>query len=227
MQALSAMSTTQIIILTLAVIFSCSSPENSSTQETEQPLETNEQTETLPIVETPEVVDTTITNTQIEETPLLNIFTGTTYFLTSDYDLDKCENLSRCDCCASELVFLDESRYAYMFICEASTTFLKGTYIIGSNRLTLNHDSLVVTDVQPMFGDELEEDFDSTQYGVFASEQYIKPLEFTISDCGGRTLLSMINSNDKDHGTEESRSSFLRAILADRTSEITEKLRAE
>jgi replicative superfamily II helicase len=89
------------------------------------------------------------------------------------------------------------------------------------------HDSKIEPLLQPMFGDELEDDFDSTQYGVFAQEQYIKPLEFTISKCGERTLISMINNSNKDHGTEGTRTSYLKSILANQTSEIAEKLNVE
>jgi hypothetical protein len=227
LDVISNMGKSQIVFLTLIVFISCGSPENSKEQNIEQLIETNEQVVSTPISETREVIDSTTTNTQTRETKQLNFFAGTTYFLTSDYDLDNCENLSRCDCCTSELVFFEESRYAYMFVCEANSTFLKGTYSTDSNRLTLNHDSLVVSDVQPMFGDELEDDFDSTQYGVFAQEQYIKPLEFTISKCGERTLISMINNSNKDHGTEGTRTSYLKSILANQTSEIAEKLNVE
>lgn len=213
------MSKSHIIFLSLSIFIACSSPENSNNQKAEQLVETDE----LPEV-TPNETDSTFSKPVIEPTQQQNIFAGKTYFLTSDYDLDNCENLSRCDCCTSEIAFLDESRYAYMFICEGTTVFNKGTYKIDSLRITLNHAPFYVSDEQPIYGEEM----DSTQFGVFVYNEQVEPYHFAISTCNDRTLIHSIRSNNRDYGTEGANSSSgLRSILSDQTSEITKKLKVK
>ncbi|MFC4231849.1 hypothetical protein ACFOW1_08100 [Parasediminibacterium paludis] len=57
------------------------------------------------------------------------------YFNTS-----KCEIEIECDCCASDLLFIDDKRFVYIAYCLESDSYLKGVYEANDTSITLHFD---------------------------------------------------------------------------------------
>lgn len=150
-------------------------------------------------------------------------FAETTYFITSHYDLTNCKAVAECDCCSSEVSFLNDSIFVYADYCEGSVKYFTGNYFFSKQIMTLVPDSLVVSEFSP-FGDA---EADSTQYGTFKAVQYVKPIEYYIERCDNKILLRFASEKYSEYGTVSGRPSELLAILNQRESTIREFLGLE
>lgn len=57
-----------------------------------------------------------------------NDFAESLYFLGPEVDSAKTEILAQCDCCASDLAFINDSVFVYVVRCLGGDVFLKGNY---------------------------------------------------------------------------------------------------
>ena len=203
-----------IYLIFIAVVVSCTStPEQNSTQVSQQtvvdPEPVTQEFNKEPTIQTSIILD----SLTVDE------LAGTSYLLTTDFDILTCEALSRCDCCTSAIYFRTTNEYVYMFVCGGTVTFNKGNYDVSGSNITLNHDSLYVYEQAP-FGDEEDE----VKYGVFADYQQFEPSKIQIENCNGNSLLNLITGSPPERGYIDSTRSNLSSILANPDSEIAKKL---
>jgi hypothetical protein len=149
-----------------------------------------------------------------------NLFVNSSYFLTTDYDYENREALARCGCCSSEIVFLNDSLFVYSTRCDGGEYFTRGTYWGTKSTLTLQYDSLLVSDIQP-FGDEE----DIGQFGLFEERKYIKPTEYRIEKCGQNIMLHYNEPYNHEFGTVNSEMKNLPSIMDNEKSEVNQKLK--
>lgn len=56
------------------------------------------------------------------------------------FNTTKCEIEIECDCCASNLLFIDDKRFVYIAYCLESDSYLKGIYEANDTTITLHFD---------------------------------------------------------------------------------------
>ena len=67
------------------------------------------------------------------------------YLLSDHFSKETCEVDAACDCCASELIFLNKKQFALIDRCLHNDTYLRGTYETKGNDLTLNFRPVVIS----------------------------------------------------------------------------------
>jgi hypothetical protein len=118
-------------------------------------------------------------------------FTGQAYVLTRDLDEATCRTASACDCCFSELIFIDASRFGLIRRCIHNDTYYGGTYAVTQSELKLIFKSFSVKETIENF-DEANEKTINTN-----TESDIKTTEFEIGSCQPG-FVRLINSQIMD-----------------------------
>jgi hypothetical protein len=75
--------------------------------------------------------------------PILNL-SGQVYFYAPELDTNTCEAYGQCDCCTGNFLFIDESNFIIIDVCESDNWYYKGKYKIANGCVILNYDSLMV-----------------------------------------------------------------------------------
>jgi hypothetical protein len=74
---------------------------------------------------------------------------GKLYFFAPELDSTKLEATGACDCCSSNMLFLDDSSFLYISYCEGSTSYTRGKYTSDHQKLTVALDSITVDKYYP------------------------------------------------------------------------------
>ena len=98
-------------------------------------------------------------------------------------DKKDCKIYGECDCCTSDLYFLDDQKFALMDYCESDVILMTGDYKVLMGKLTLTFKQFSVISGQ----DGTDEN--SKPY-TKKNKADIKPIEFTFGKCdnGGQML---------------------------------------
>lgn len=72
-------------------------------------------------------------------------FSKQVYLLSDHFSKETCEVDAACDCCASDLIFLNKRQFALIDRCLHNDTYLRGTYVIKGEGITLNFRPVVVS----------------------------------------------------------------------------------
>lgn len=76
--------------------------------------------------------------------PVIGSLIGKAYFFGPAFDKKSCTVIAECDCCSSNILFLNERDFIAISYCEAEQEFLKGHYQIIGESVVLNYNSLSV-----------------------------------------------------------------------------------
>ncbi len=101
-----------------------------------------------------------------EEHSTLNL-SGQVFFYAPELDMATCEAFGQCDCCSGSFLFLNDTDFLAMNVCEADNWYCKGKYNIGNSNVVLTYDSLVVQENY-----NWEKETDTT--GTVTTEYFIK-----------------------------------------------------
>lgn len=71
---------------------------------------------------------------------------GQVFILSEQYDENKCEVVALCDCCATDLFFINKREFVMVSRCLFDNTFSKGKYRIKNNVLTLKYNKIHVSE---------------------------------------------------------------------------------
>jgi hypothetical protein len=77
------------------------------------------------------------------ERSTLNL-SGQVYLYAPDLDKDTCQAFGECDCCAGSFLFLNDTDFLTIDVCESDDWYYKGKYKMGNGTVVLTYDSLMV-----------------------------------------------------------------------------------
>jgi len=100
---------------------------------------------------------------------VINNLAGKVYFFAPKLDTLQCKSYGECDCCASTILFLDNTNFLTIYHCESDEEIVKGTYQIKSDKVYLEYDTLKVVKEY-----NWEKEADTT--GTVKEEYFIKTL---------------------------------------------------
>lgn len=75
--------------------------------------------------------------------------TGKLYLFAPEFDSTNLVATGACDCCSSNIAFLDDSIFLNIDYCEDGCTYVKGKYHFDNRRLLLNFDSVTIEKIFP------------------------------------------------------------------------------
>jgi len=116
---------------------------------------------------------------------------GQVFILAEKYDNTTCEIVAECDCCASDLFFLNSKDFALISRCLFNDTYYKGTYLISKGKLTLNFNQKYVVEL-------VNEETDKITHNVTKTK--IESDVFSISTCEKKIRLSHLTVKDFSNG---------------------------
>lgn len=92
---------------------------------------------------------------------------GQVYFFAPELDTTICEATGACDCCSSNVLFLDKTNFVTISYCESDQQIFRGTYRLENDKVYLNYDTL---EVDREYNWEMETD----TTGTVKTEYFIK-----------------------------------------------------
>jgi hypothetical protein len=75
--------------------------------------------------------------------------TGKLYLFAPEFDSTNLVATGACDCCSSNIAFLDDSIFLNIDYCEDGCTYVKGKYRYDNQQLVLNYDSVTIEKIYP------------------------------------------------------------------------------
>lgn len=130
---------------------------------------------------------------------------GSVFFIGPELDSVNMEIIAACDCCASDLAFLNDSSFVYIERCMGGDVYVKGNYLIFGNILILHTDNKIVSSEYEMSPDiELAEKYEIIQ-------QKRTYHAYLISNLKGKEVISFAKDDFAEYGmpAQISISSFL------------------
>ena len=127
-------------------------------------------------------------------------FEGKAFKLTTHFDEENCQDLSQCDCCTSDLIFINAKLFYYIPACEGSNYYYKGQYKVTTETLTLNFDPI---EVVKAYNWEAEVDEDAQKFILTSEQREIGTSTFTIDRCNNKTLIRTITDETPEFGMED------------------------
>lgn len=100
-------------------------------------------------------------------TTTIKSLSGQVYFFAPELDTTTCEATGACDCCSSNILFLDNTNFITICYCEADEQIFRGTYQIDKDKVLLQYDTL---EVDKEYNWEMETD----TTGTVKTEYFIK-----------------------------------------------------
>lgn len=100
---------------------------------------------------------------------------GQVFILSEQYDENKCEVVALCDCCATDLFFINKKEFVMVSRCLFDNTYSKGKYRIKNNVLTLKYNKIHVSE-------KTDEQTGKVTYVVEKSN--VDKSEFEMNTCG-------------------------------------------
>jgi hypothetical protein len=178
-QALSNMNKLLTLFL-ITTIMGCSSSPSSDKYQKDS-LNTTAPQESLSVK-----ADTIPSNSEAPKNKIASDtvldFTNTVFRYASETNLEGCEFRLECDCCSSELVFLDDSVFYLVDYCVEDASVTKGTYFITDGYLIMKSGNISVHNLYNRKGEDTDNN-PANDYTV--SDSIIKPfhIKFSIESC--------------------------------------------
>ncbi len=116
---------------------------------------------------------------------------GQVFILAEKYEDTTCEIIAPCDCCASDLFFLNSKEFALINRCLFSDTYYKGTYLISKGKLILNFKQMSVLEV-------VNEETSKVTHEI--THMNISPYVFSVGKCKKKTRLTHLTIKDFSNG---------------------------
>ncbi|RZJ69714.1 hypothetical protein [Flavobacterium sp.] len=147
---------------------------------------------------------------------------GKAFSFGPEFNAETCEIIAECDCCGSDFLFLDDSRFVVIAYCLEGDSFLKGTYRIVGSKIEMTYEGEMI--VQET---NWEKEADSTKteapfYFEKAEPAPKKGLTLSRQHCNGDRLILKLEGNENDFGAEEGK--LGQAIAQLKKSGIWQKL---
>jgi hypothetical protein len=83
-------------------------------------------------------------NLNPEDSIIASVLKGQVYTYAPELDTTTYQAVGYCDCCSGNHLFIDDSIFVTIDLCEASASYSKGKYIVENGRVTLQYDTLLI-----------------------------------------------------------------------------------
>lgn len=141
---------------------------------------------------------------------------GKVFFIGPKIDSVKAEIEAGCDCCASDLAFVDSTSFIYIERCLGGDVYVKGEYLSFGNILLLRTDKEYVSSEDSMPPDTV---FQTTyEMGYSKKNNYIG---YTLSELKGKRFITYSSEDYTEYGMETAISTahFLKEFQGEKTLE--------
>lgn len=132
---------------------------------------------------------------------------GEVFFIGPEIDSVKAEIVADCDCCASDLAFINDSSFIFIARCLEGDIFVKGTYLTFGEHLILRTSGKVVESEHIISVSDIEI---PTTYE--AHKDKIAYINYRISELKGKQFITYSKDDYTEYGiqTDESLRVFLK-----------------
>ncbi|MCA4897506.1 MAG: hypothetical protein ACK514_09550 [Bacteroidota bacterium] len=114
------------------------------------------------------------TSVPTQKEPGEQSFANEVFLLSKFFDENECKTVAQCDCCASDLFFLNSRQFVMVSRCLYNDTYFSGTYSITERNLALTFSQKSVVE-------KIEEETNEISYET--AMQKIGNIEFIIDFC--------------------------------------------
>lgn len=143
-------------------------------------------------------------------------FSRQVYILSDHFLQEKCEVLVSCDCCSSELIFLNKKKFTLVDRCLGHDTYLTGRYTVQKSILTLKFQPIVIDNTY---------DAKNNQDLLEKKKVRLEPLMLQIHSCGdNKTVLEHPTIREYKHGSRPTNGKDQEIIAALKKSKAWKKL---
>ncbi|WP_343633220.1 hypothetical protein [Fluviicola sp.] len=122
-------------------------------------------------------------------------FSGKYFFLGPEIDSANMQILAPCDCCASNMVFVNDSLFVFESLCLEEDVYSKGKYCRLGNLLLLEVQTPFVSEIR-VPGTDLEETWEVRDHET----NYVA---MNISELNSQLILSIKYEGGTDYGMEQ------------------------
>lgn len=129
-----------------------------------------------------------------------NSLSGKLFFVGPLIDSGKVEILAPCDCCASNLAFLNDSVFMYQFMCLEGDDYQKGIYEKVGNLVVFRFNGSRIKSTRDL-GTDNSETFETQKAEVFFSSMEVSQLK-------SKTVLTYTFGDMHEYGMENRKVSF-------------------
>jgi len=174
----------------------------------------NSKTEEKPPVSIEKKVESTIT------------LSGSSYFFAPLFDAEKCEGIAECDCCSSNILFLDDKHFIAMYPCESDESIFRGTYRVSKDKVILSYDTLQV-DREYIWNKEVDADTTGTlkpQYTIDVTSRPATTQMLTIKHCADKLYVTTSEGEEISYGVVDTRYSLNQQIQMLKKEGLWEKI---
>ncbi len=132
---------------------------------------------------------------------------GEVFFIGPEIDSVKAEIVADCDCCASDLAFINDSSFIFISRCLEGDIYVKGTYLTFGEQLILRTSGKIVESEHILSISDIEI---PTTYE--AHEDKIAYINYRISELKGKQFITYSKDDYTEYGirTDESLRVFLK-----------------
>lgn len=142
------------------------------------------------------------------------VLKGANYFFAPEFDTEKCEGIADCDCCSSNILFLDDLHFVVVYPCESDESVSRGTYRILNGKVILSHDTLQVNQ-EYVWNEEIDADTTGTlkpEYNIIIKSKPATTEVLNIKHCGDKLYFTTVVDKEIFYGTIDSRHSLEQQI---------------
>lgn len=160
---------------------------------------------------------------QMPDKVMENEFAGKLFLLGQGFS-NRCQIENQCDCCNSELLFLNSEEFVYNSLCEGSEYVVKGKYEVNDKVLIMHFAPLAVS-----YEYNWEQEVDSTAVAFFTKveRKAIPDTKFSIEKCNGETLIAFRAKKANEFGMFDATSNNAEKIKDLKEKGIWQKLEME
>jgi hypothetical protein len=140
------------------------------------------------------------------------------------FNTTKCEIEIECDCCASDLLFIDDKRFVNIAYCVESDSYLTGIYEANDTTITLHFDGKEI--IQEYNNDENKDSLKLAKPDFVLKDSTYKPTTLTTSkyECG-KISYYKIGKENPEYGVFSKEGSVKNAVEAMKKEQIWQRFK--
>ena len=123
----------------------------------------------------------------------------TVFFIGPELDSTAVDIIADCDCCASNLAFVNDSSFIYIELCMGGNSYIKGSYILFGDLLILQTNKEILSEEYEV--GSMEEDL-PTNYEIIQQDPVY--LGYRVSELKGKQVITYTKDDYAEYGMLDS-----------------------
>ena len=128
---------------------------------------------------------------------------NSTFFIGPELDSIDADVIADCDCCASNLAFVNDSSFLYEILCLGGNSYIKGRYVLSGDVLILETNKEVVSEEYEL--GTMNDDSPSTYELTLQEPRY---LSYKVSELKGEQIIVHSKDDYTEYGIRDSDSAL-------------------